>query len=192
MNTHHKLTFVFIILVFAAVWQLGLAGWIHTKAIAAQILLERAWQQTLINHEQNRPWPWADTWPIAELIVPELDIERIVLAGDSGATLAFGPGHSFASAMPEEHGTVMISGHRDTHFGFVQNLQKGQRIILKTRTAIHYYRVATTNIVDSRSYKADIGNDELILVTCYPFNSVVPGGTQRYLVHAQREKILPA
>jgi sortase A len=192
MNTHHKLTFVFIILVVAAVWQLGLAGWIHTKAIAAQILLERAWHQTLINHEQNRPWPWADTWPIAELIVPELDIERIVLAGDSGATLAFGPGHSFASAMPEEHGTVMISGHRDTHFGFVQNLQKGQRIILKTRSAIHYYRVATTNIVDSRSYKADIGDDELILATCYPFNSVVPGGTLRYLVHAQREKIVPA
>jgi len=186
MNTQHKLTFVFIILAVAALWQLGLAGWIHTKAIAAQILLDRAWQQTLIDHKHNKPWPWADTWPIAELIVPKLDITQIVLAGDSGESLAFGPGHSFASAMPEEHGTVMISGHRDTHFRFLQNLKKGERLILKTKSGIHYYTVSKTQIVDSQNYKADSSNDELILVTCYPFNSAITGGTERYLVFAQR------
>ncbi len=186
MNTQHKLTFVFIILAAAALWQLGLAGWIHTKAIAAQILLDRAWQQTLIDHKHNKPWPWADTWPIAELIVPKLDITQIVLAGDSGESLAFGPGHSFASAMPEEHGTVMISGHRDTHFRFLQNLKKGERLILKTKSGIHYYTVSKTQIVDSQNYKADSSNDELILVTCYPFNSAITGGTERYLVFAQR------
>ncbi|MGD8582011.1 MAG: class GN sortase, partial [Gammaproteobacteria bacterium] len=99
MNSHYKLTFIFIILLFAAAWQLGLAGWIHTKAIAAQVLLERAWQQTLTDNKHHKPWSWADTWPVAELIVPDLAIEQIVLAGDSGAILAFGPGHSSASAM---------------------------------------------------------------------------------------------
>jgi len=190
MNTHHKLSFVYIILVVAALWQLGLAGWIQAKAITAQILLEHAWQQTLTEQKLIRPWPWADTWPVAELIVPGLDIEQIVLAGDSGATLAFGPGHSFAGAMPDERGTVMISGHRDTHFGFLQHLQKGQRIILKTRSGIHYYKVNKTEVVDSRSYNADADNNELLLVTCYPFNSVNSGGTRRYLVHAQRERIV--
>ena len=189
MSTHHKLTFVFIILASAAVWQLGIAGWIHAKAHTAQILLDRAWQQTLINHKQNRPWPWADTWPVAELIVPEIDIAQIVLAGDSGATLAFGPGHSFASTLPDEHGTVMISGHRDTHFRFLQNLKKGTRLILKTKSAIHYYTVTRTRIVDSRNYTVDKNSDELILVTCYPFNSAITGGTERYLVYAQRERI---
>jgi len=188
MSTHHKLTFVFIILASAAVWQLGLAGWIHAKAHTAQILLDRAWQQTLINHKQNRPWPWADTWPVAELIVPEIDIAQIVLAGDSGATLAFGPGHSFASTLPDEHGTVMISGHRDTHFRFLQNLKKGTRLILKTKSAIHYYTVTRTRIVDSRNYTVDKNSDELILVTCYPFNSAITGGTERYLVYAQRDR----
>ena len=57
MNNCHKLTFVFIILASAALWQFGLAGWIHTKAYAAQILLDRAWQKTLIDHTHNRPWP---------------------------------------------------------------------------------------------------------------------------------------
>ena len=79
MNTRYNLTFILVMLAAAALWQLGIAGWIHTKAIAAQILLDRAWQQTLIDHDQTRPWPWADTWPVAELIVPELDISHIVL-----------------------------------------------------------------------------------------------------------------
>jgi sortase A len=189
MSARQKLTFVFIILAAAALWQLGLAGWIHTKAFAAQVLLERAWQQTLIDHKQNRPWPWADTWPVAELIVPDIDIAQIVLAGDSGATLAFGPGHSFASALPGEHGTVMISGHRDTHFRFLQALRKGTRLILKTKSGIHYYTVTNTRIVDSRSFTTDTGNDELVLVTCYPFNSAIGGGSERYLVYAQREQM---
>ena len=189
MSTRNRLTFVFIILAAAALWQLGLAGWIHTKAHTAQILLDRAWQQTLINQEQNKPWPWADTWPVAELIVPSLDISQIVLAGDSGATLAFGPGHSFASAMPDKRGTVMISGHRDTHFRFLQNLKAGQRLILKTKSGIHYYVVNRTQIVDSQSYTIETNNDELVLVTCYPFNSVIVGGAERYLVYAQRERI---
>ena len=190
MSSRHKLTFVFIILAAATLWQLGLASWIHTKAIAAQILLDRAWQQTLVDHKQTRPWPWADTWPVAELIVPEIDIAQIVLAGDSGAILAFGPGHSFASALPDEHGTVMISGHRDTHFRFLQDLKKGTRLILKTKSAIHYYTVSNTRVVDSRNYKVDSTNDELVLVTCYPFNSAITGGNERYLVYAQRERII--
>ena len=189
MNIQYKLTFVLIILTAAALWQFGLAGWIHAKAIAAQILLDRAWQQTLLTQEQVKPWPWADTWPVAELIAPQQGISQIVLAGDSGATLAFGPGHSFASNMPDEHGTVMISGHRDTHFHFLQNLKNGERIILKTRSRIHFYTVSKTRVVDKRTFTLDNGNDELILVTCYPFNSAMAGGSERYLVFAQREQI---
>lgn len=190
MNSRQKMTFVFIILAVAAVWQLSLAGWIHAKAIAAQILLDRAWQQTLIDHKQTRPWPWADTWPVAELIVPEIDIAQIVLAGDSGSTLAFGPGHSFASVMPEQHGSVIISGHRDTHFRFLQDLKKGTRLILKTNSGIHYYTVTGMQIVDSQSFVVDTSKDELVLATCYPFNSTITGGRERYLVHAQRARII--
>ena len=112
MSGEHKLTFLFITLAAAALWQFGMAGWIHAKAAVAQVLLDKAWQQTLVDQQNNRPWPWADTWPVAELIVPAHGIEQIVLAGDSGESLAFGPGHSFASSMPEQRGVVMISGHR--------------------------------------------------------------------------------
>jgi sortase A len=127
---------------------------------------------------------------VAELIVPQHDISLIVLAGDSGASLAFGPGHAFASSTPEARGTVMISGHRDTHFRFLQNLKTGERLILKTKTGIHYFTVSNMQVVDASNYTIDNSDDRLVLVTCYPFNSAAVGGSERYLVHAQREQIL--
>ena len=189
MTSERKLTVVFIVLMSAALWQVGLASWIHIKASLAQVLLDRAWQQSLTEGGKVRPWPWADTWPVAELIVPRLGISNIVLAGDSGESLAFGPGHALASAMPGEDGTVMISGHRDTHFKYIQHLEAGERLIVKTRSTLHYYTVDRVAIVDSRNFKLDRDSDELVLVTCYPFNPAIPGGTDRFLVYAQRERI---
>ena len=189
MNLQHKLTFALIIIAAAAVWQLGAAGWIHAKAFAAQILLDNAWQQTLADKTRNKPWPWADTWPVAELIAPQHDVNLIVLAGDDGTTLAFGPGLSFAGSTPGKHGTVMISGHRDTHFRFLQNLETGERLILKTKTGIHYYSISSTQVVDAGSYTIDNSDDSLVLVTCYPFNSALTGGGERYLVYARREQL---
>ena len=49
-------------------WQVAGGVWIHAKAVLAQILLERAWQQTRDGGERVRPWPWADTWPVARLV----------------------------------------------------------------------------------------------------------------------------
>ena len=186
MSTRHKLGLAFLVLTIAALWQLGLAGWIHIKASLAQVLLDRAWQQTLTEDKDVRPWPWADTWPVAELTVPRMGISDIVLAGDSGESLAFGPGYSFASGMPGDHGTVMISGHRDTHFSYLQHLKPGDRLILKTRTAIHYYTVNETEIVDTQILRLDNSTNTLILVTCYPFNATITGGDERFLVHAHR------
>ncbi|NNJ98367.1 MAG: class D sortase, partial [Gammaproteobacteria bacterium] len=108
---------------------------------------------------------------------------------DSGESLAFGPGHAFASAMPEERGTVMISGHRDTHFSYLQQLEAGDRLILKTRSTLHYYTVNSVEIVDSRKFTLDRDTNALVLVTCYPFNSAISGGTDRFLVYAQRDRI---
>ena len=190
MIRRHSLTFIIIMLVCASLWQLGLASWIHAKAIAAQILLDRAWNLTLVDKQPHKPWPWADTWPVAQLIVPDHDVDQIILAGDSGATLAFGPGHAFASAKPGEDGATLISGHRDTHFQFLKALKQGDRVLVKTQNGIHYYRVSEAQVVDSRDYKIDTTIKGLILSTCYPFNSSLFGGTERYLVFADHEKMI--
>ena len=80
-------------LLLVAAHQLGGAAVIKAKAWLAPILIQQAWEQTLLSGgEAVKPWPWADTWPVARLWVPALGVERLVLAGDSGNALAFGPG----------------------------------------------------------------------------------------------------
>ena len=49
---------------------LAQAGLIHAKARLGQALIEGAWQRTLGGEEGVRPWPWADTTPVARLQVP--------------------------------------------------------------------------------------------------------------------------
>ena len=112
--------------------QIAISGAIKAKAVLAPKLIEGAWQQTLATGVPGvKPWPWADTWPVARLQVPEQGIEQLVLAGDSGNALAFGPGHTLASAALGSPGLAVVGGHRDTHFAFLRGLQPGTALQLE-------------------------------------------------------------
>ena len=171
----------------AALFCLVHAGWIHAKAMLAQVLLDRAWNATLVDGGTHRPWPWADTWPVAKLHAPRLQRTQIVLAGDDGRALAFGPGWAQASGSPGGRGTTVISGHRDTHFAWLAQLQAGDRLELHTTDGPRSYVVSGTRVADSRFERIDVqsGDDSLLLVTCWPFDAVVPGGPMRYVIRAQ-------
>ena len=166
----------------------GSAGWIHAKAMLAQTLLQNAWTQTLQNGKPHAPWPGADTTPVARLRVAARDIDQIVLSGDSGRTLAFGPGWAQASASPGAAGTVVVSGHRDTHFAFLRDLQPGDAIELQGTHGSVSYRVVDTRVADVRHERLAIDGhrDELWLVTCWPFDAVTAGGPLRYAVRTVR------
>lgn len=177
-----------IILLIVATWQLGQGFYIQAKAYLAQALLEKAWTETRNGAQQVTPWPWADTWPVARLSVPRLGVNLIVLAGDTGRTLAFGPGHNFASAKPGESGNSVISGHRDTHFEFLQHIQDGDQIIIEPiRGKSKVYLVVQQKIVNEQQGYLPIDENfpGINLITCYPFNSIHPGATQRYIVTAR-------
>lgn len=159
------------------------AGWIHTKAAFAQHLLHLAWNDSDQGATARKPWPWADTHPVARLRAPTLGIDQIVLAGDSGRTLAFGPGWAEASAVPGARGTSVISGHRDTHFAFLRDMGTGMEVEVENSGARRTYRVVGTRIVDVRTDLIALrGHDALLLVTCYPFDAVSAGGPLRYVV----------
>ena len=187
-------TLTIALLFCTSLWQLAAANWIQGKAIIAQHLLNSSWDKTLHQAKAknsshpaiHKPWPWADTWPVAKLIVPKYDIEQIVLAGDSGSSLAFGPGHSVASAMPNTFGISMISGHRDTHFNFLKQLKLNDTLFIQTLEKTMSYKIYDIKVVDSKTYSLPQNNDNqtLVLVTCYPFNAIIAGGTKRYLVYA--------
>ena len=124
-----------ILLAVAGVLSVGEGSRIYLKAILAQILLQNAWSQTQNGQGQVKPWPWADTYPVARLEVAALDADMIVLSGATGPTLAFGPGHMLSSARPGENDNMVIVGHRDTHFKFLKDIAIGETILLKPQTA---------------------------------------------------------
>lgn len=177
------------VLLLLGLQQLAGAAVIKAKAHLAPVLIERAWSRSLATGGMPvKPWSWADTWPVARLRVPGQGIDQFVLAGDSGNALAFGPGHSAASAPLGGPGLAVIGGHRDTHFRFLPRLQHGARLALQLPAGEErWYRVSNSEVVDSRLRKLQVGQDgdAVQLVTCYPFDSLDANGPLRYVVTAR-------
>ena len=153
-----------------------------------------AWSKTLAGHMQVKPWPWADTWPVGRLRVPSEEVDVIVLNGAYGRTLAFGPAFAESSSLPGAGGTTVLTGHRDTHFAFMRRLKAMDEILIDTPDGHSLrYRVIGSAIVDARTDAIRLADDkeareELILVTCYPFDALFSGSPLRYLVRAVRTR----
>jgi sortase A len=169
---------------------LGAQGsWIYGKAKLAQLLLEMSWRGTLAGRGEIKPWPWADTHPIAKLRIERDGSHIIVLAGASGRTMAFGPGHLDGSAMPGDRGNCVITAHRDTHFAPLRYVMPGDVLALQRADGeTARYEVKGIRIV-SKWDTSVIAQDErsrLTLITCYPFDAVMSGGPLRYVVMAEK------
>lgn len=169
------------------IWLTGEGIWIQAKAGLAQALIGNAWRNAADADSVPRPWPWADMAPVAILEAPLHRIRQVVLSGATGRTLAFGPAHMSASAEIGSDGVVVLVGHRDTHFAFLEDVRPGDGFVLTDRRGGRWpYRVVATEIADSRSdrLRLDPEGRQLVLLTCYPFDAVDPGGPLRYVVTA--------
>ena len=162
--------------------------WMYAKAKLAQILLEMSWRRALAG-ERVKPWPWADTRAIARLTIERGGAAIIVLAGASGRTMAFGPGHLDGTAMPGDAGNCVITAHRDTHFAPLRYVGPGDILTLQRSDGRSVrYRVQATRVV-SKSDTSVLRQDartRLTLITCYPFDAVRPGTPLRWVVVAQK------
>ena len=164
----------------------GQGGYIHAKALLAQILLERAFTKTIVTGRETKPWSWADTWPVARIEVKRIHASTIVLAGSSGQALAFGPGHVENTPNAGERGVAVYSAHRDTHFRFLRDVAIGDEIeVTRSDGRKFRYRADSTSIVrfDASGIDPLSNTFELVLSTCWPFEALTPG-SDRYLLHA--------
>ena len=160
-----------IALLVACLWLAGKAGYMEAKAQLAQQLLQQAWHKHLLDGKPHKPWPWADTAPIARLRFPHQSMELVVLSGASGRNLAFAPAHLSASVMPGQIGVSVIGGHRDTHFSFLQSIQLGEVIQLQNASGEHtQFEVEDILVTDVRhsEIRLDAEQPMLALVACYP------------------------
>jgi sortase A len=175
------------ILALIGVILLGQGAWIHVKAVLAQILLERAFAASLASGHNVKPWPWADTWPVARIEVPRLHRAAIVLAGSSGQALAFGPGHVERTPEAGDPGTAVYAGHRDTHFAFLGGVKVGDAVrVIRRNGRVVMFRVTGTGVVrwDASGIDADADGRGLVLATCWPLDAKF-SGPLRYVVRAE-------
>ena len=159
------------------------------KAQLSQLLIRHAWHESTYSGEYVKPWSWADTYPVLRLQAPSQEEDLVVLAGDTGNVLAFGPGLSRLTPHTNHSTTWLISAHRDTHFEFLQHLKVGDFLMTTNLDmTIQKFQVNDINIIDVT--KQDISLDDhhatLKLITCYPFDALVAGGPLRYVVTAEK------
>jgi sortase A len=175
-----------LLLAVAGLILFGQGSYIHAKALLAQILLERAFTESIASGRETKPWSWADTWPVARIEVKRIHASTIVLAGSSGQALAFGPGHVENTPNAGERGVAVYSAHRDTHFRFLQNVIIGDEIDVTRNDGRKFrYRADSTTVVrfDASGIDPLSSEYELVLSTCWPFDGLTPG-PDRYLLRA--------
>src|ERR1700704_91469 len=175
-----------IVLALAGLVLFSQGIYIHAKALLAQLLLQRAFAETIATGHATKPWSWADTWPVARIEIKRLHASAIVLAGSSGQALAFGPGHVEATPDAGERGVAVYSAHRDTHFRFLKDVAIGDEIaITRSDGKVFRYRADGSSVVrfDAPGIDPLSNATELVLSTCWPFDAVTPG-PPRYVLHA--------
>ena len=113
---------------------------------------------------------------VAQIIIDKIDVDKFVIAGVGYKELEKGPGLFAGSPLPGQLGNVSIAGHRTTFgapFGRVNELVKGDRIVMKTSRGEFVYLVTGAPTIVKASdvdviRTVDPTRAILTLVTCHP------------------------
>lgn len=111
--------------------------------------------------------------PVAQLVIPRIGLDEIVLEGVDDDELNAGPGHLPGTPLPGARGNSVVSAHRDRHFSRLGELQLGDTIVTDSGTTRQLWRVVARRVVD-REAPALFGAREptLTLTTCWPIRYV--------------------
>jgi sortase A len=111
--------------------------------------------------------------PLGRLSIPKLGSKFVFVSGTGEGSLKKGPGHYRDTALPGEHGSVAIAGHRTTYLAPFRDLDKLRRsdlLIVKMPYGVFRYRTEGSLVVrpsNVRPLRA-VGHDRLVLTTCTP------------------------
>lgn len=120
------------------------------------------------------------------LVIPKIDLTSFIVEGTTHRALLLGPGHMAHTARPGDLGNAVISGHRDTFFRHIHELEKGDQIYVDRGGKRYVYEVTSKRIVDpdDLSVTRPTSDSELTLITCYPTYYIGPA-PQRLIVSAK-------
>ena len=115
--------------------------------------------------------------PFATISIPAIGLHALVREGVSQRVLDRGPGHYPGSGLPGGRRAVAIAGHRVTHtrpFVRINELERGQRIVLTRRSRRFVYRVSAMRILDPTDVwpiRMRPTVQRLVLTACHPPHS---------------------
>jgi sortase A len=113
---------------------------------------------------------------LTRIRAPKIGLDSFVVEGVSNQDLLLGPGHMPDTALPGDPGNAVISGHRDTFFRHIHELDKGDTLIVQRDGKTFTYEVTGKKIVspsDISVVKPTPGS-RMTLITCYPTYFIGP------------------
>ena len=113
---------------------------------------------------------------LTRVVIPKIHLDAIVVEGASRKQLSDGPGHMKETATPGEIGNAVITGHRDTFFRHIYELNKGDEILVRRAGATYRFHVTGKKIVypEDVSVLRQTSDPQLTLITCYPTYYIGP------------------
>ncbi len=124
--------------------------------------------------------------PLGRLLIPDANVDALVIQGVERSQLKQGPGHMEDTPVPGQPGNAVISGHRTTYgapFYDLDLLEQGDQITIETTIGTHVFEVRESVVVEP----TDVWVLEprpgawLTLTTCNPRFSA----SQRLVVFAE-------
>jgi len=185
MRTVERLLFVIAAVALACYAGVRVQASREQAALASELERSRATLQRA-DHAVVRRTPPAPRALIGRIDVPRLELSALAREGVDTRTLRGSAGHVPGSALPGEAGNAAFAAHRDTFFGPLRGVRRGDEIAITTPQGEYRYVVSGTRIVDPDDVSVLQASNQptLTLVTCYPFD-YFGSAPQRFIVTAR-------
>lgn len=125
---------------------------------------------------------------IATLLIPKIEKKYSVYWGTDPSTLSQGVGMfvSNLTTVPGGNGHTVLSGHRDTVFTGLGELEKADLLYVQYNEGNYVYEITDSWITDEDDRTVIVEKDKsiLTLTTCYPFD-FIGYAPDRYIVQAK-------
>ena len=116
----------------------------------------------------------SSTTPVlGTLSIPKLKRVLPIVEGTNAQALRLGVGHMTQTELPGKGEQIILSGHNDTVFRNFDKIKIGDRFIVNLSNGKYTYEIRKTIIVDKddTSVVRKMGEEVLVVTTCYPFVS---------------------
>lgn len=124
---------------------------------------------------------------IGWLLIPSLDMKYPIYWGTDDETLKQGVGYHEGdfTVPPDGLRHTVLSGHRDTVFRELGDLEEGESMYIQFEDVQYEYEIQKTWITDKDDRTVIVDKDEpvLTLTTCYPFG-FLGAAPDRYIIEA--------